>query len=307
MIPTSLSLWTLDAVLAIAASGIAENDLFDLKADLQPAEHQRRIVAAFANTRGGYLVFGVTNDRNVVGVSNDELPRDFGTKLRAGLEPSVDFVVGPPIAVSPGKNVFVIEVPRSSRVPHAVQVNGSWCFLKRTASGSNEAMSYEEIRLAFQDTEMKRSKLALLASELDLIEAVAARVIQGIPEDVPINGLYRWAWVTRYPVNLLDAVLGDAYSLLARDRRIWDSLNSFEIAFAIRIRIARRSLAYRSRPSLESTSRDGSSRSRYVALRWNLESRPRSRGKRLNRCSGQRSNYSVERTRNGVARSSPPT
>ncbi|TKB71609.1 MAG: ATP-binding protein [Nitrospira sp.] len=224
MIPTRLDEWNLDAVLSVAASGIAENDLFDLKADLQPAEHQRKVVAAFANTRGGYLVFGVTNDRRVVGVSNDELPRDFGSKLGTGIEPSVEFRIGSAIPVSPGKNVFVVEIPRSSRVPHAVLQNGSWTFLKRLASGSNDPMSYEEIRLAFQDTDMKRSKLALVASELDLIEAIAGRVIDGVPEEFEAKNLYRWAWVTRYPTNLLDAILGDAYSLLAKDKDTWDLL-----------------------------------------------------------------------------------
>lgn len=92
MIPASLSGWNLDAVLAVAASGIAENDVFDLKTDLQPAEHQRKVVAAFANTRGGYLIFGVTNDRQVVGVSNNELPRDFGSRLRSALNLLSNFV-----------------------------------------------------------------------------------------------------------------------------------------------------------------------------------------------------------------------
>lgn len=129
-----------------------------------------------------------------------------------------------PIAVSVEKNVFVVEVPRSSRVPHAVQANGAWTFLKRSAGGTNDPMSYEEIRLAFQDTDMKRSKLALVASELDLIKAIADRVITNVPEDFPAQNLYRWAWVTRYPTSLLDAILGDAYSLLARDKGTWDLL-----------------------------------------------------------------------------------
>jgi hypothetical protein len=50
--PASLGGWTLSLVREIAASGIAENDWYDFKAGLQPAEHQRKIVAAFANTEG---------------------------------------------------------------------------------------------------------------------------------------------------------------------------------------------------------------------------------------------------------------
>src|SRR5712691_8785927 len=112
MIPSSLSDWNLAAVQTVAESGTAESDIFDLKADLQPAEHQRKIVAAFANTRGGYLVFGIDNNRQVVGLENTELPRDFGSKLRSGVEPAVDYRVGIPIVLSPGRFIFVIEVPR---------------------------------------------------------------------------------------------------------------------------------------------------------------------------------------------------
>ncbi len=224
MIPTSLSDWTLDAVRDVAASGITENDVFDLKADLQPAEHQRKIVAAFANTRGGYLVLGIDNNRQVIGLQNIELPRDFASKLRSGIEPAVDYRVGSPLPLTRDRFVFVIEVPRSPRVPHAVLLNNSWVFLKRTAGGTNEAMTYEEIRLAFQDTETKRSKLALVSSELELIEAIAERTINGIPEEFPPTNLYRWAWVTRFPTTLLDSLLGDAFSLLARDRPTWGAL-----------------------------------------------------------------------------------
>ena len=225
MIPQSLVEWDLHAVKRIVDSGIRENDLFDFKANLQPAEHQRKIVAAFANTRGGYLIFGVTDDRKIVGVSNDELPRDFGSKVRTGIEPYVDYTIGVPLPVESGHNVFIVEILRSPRVPHAVQSNGHWAFLKRSSSGSNEPMSYEEIRLAFQDTELKRSKLALVIAELDLIGEMALRLAKDIPEDFAESMLYQWAWMTRYPTNLLDTLLGDASSLISKDKETWGLLS----------------------------------------------------------------------------------
>lgn len=148
-IPESLAGWTLDVVRQVAASGVAENDAFDLKGDLQPAEHQRKPVAAFANTRGGFLVFGVTNDRQVVGVENGELPRDFGIKLGAELEPSVEYEFGVPHKLDTGRMIFVCHVPRSNRGPHAVLTQTGCLFLKRSPSGSNIPMTYEEVRSLF--------------------------------------------------------------------------------------------------------------------------------------------------------------
>jgi hypothetical protein len=216
VIPTRLEDWTLEALQTAADSGVNENDIYDFKADLQPADHQRKSVAAFANTRGGFLIFGVTNDRKLEGIANEELPRDFGIKLKTGLEPSVEYRFREPLEVSSGKNIFVVEVPRSLRVPHAVALNGNWTFLKRTPAGNNDPMSYEEVRLAFQDTETRRTKLALLSSELSHIGWVAERLLREIPENSPTDGLVNdWAWMTRYPTTLVDTILGDAYSLFA--------------------------------------------------------------------------------------------
>jgi hypothetical protein len=216
VIPTRLEEWTLDVIQEVADSGGNENDVYDFKGDLQDADGQRKIVAAFANTRGGFLIFGVTDDRKVEGVANVELPRDFGGKLKNGLEPSVEYRFVPPIALGTGRLLYVAEVPRSARGPHAVLLKGSWAFLKRTAAGNNDAMSYEEIRLAFQDTETRRTKLALLSSELAHIGWVADRLLQEIGENAPTDGLVNdWAWMTRYPTTVIDTVLGDAYSLFA--------------------------------------------------------------------------------------------
>lgn len=178
IVPSTLEGWTLDAIHEVADAGVVENDLFDLKADLQPADHQRKTVAAFANVGGGFLVFGVTNNRVVEGVTNAELVRDFGNRLRDNLTPSVGFRFGHRHALpgAPGRFVYVAHVPRSGRGPHAVYVNGAWAFLKRTAAGTNDPMSYEEIRASFLDTRAKVAKFRLLTSEVVGIADLAHRV-----------------------------------------------------------------------------------------------------------------------------------
>ncbi len=162
-------------------------------------------------------MFGVTNDRRVEGVTNVELVRDFGSRIRDHLSPSVDFrSAHHPHTLSNARLVYVLRVPRSPRGPHAVYLNGAWTFLKRTAAGSNEPMTYEEIRLAFQDTETRRTKLALLSSELSHLDWVAERLLREIQENASTDGVVNdWAWMTRYPTTVIDTILGDAYSLFA--------------------------------------------------------------------------------------------
>ncbi len=222
--PARIQDWSIDLVREIAASAMTENDWFDLKENLQgQPEDQRKIVAAFANTQGGFLVFGVTNGRAVSGVANLELPRDFGSKLTHGLSPSVAFRFADPLVVSGAASVWICEVPRSQRGPHAVLVNEHWVFPRRTESGSNVSMNVEEVRLAFQDTETRRSKLALVASELELIEAIAKRLLDNTPTELA-TGVNYWTFITRYPTTLLDTVLGDAFALLASDTETWGAL-----------------------------------------------------------------------------------
>lgn len=176
MIPTRLADWTIDVVRTIVESGVTENDVFDLKADLQDAPGQRKVVAAFANTRGGFLVYGVTDDRRIVGVSRDELPSEFGGKLRDELAPSVSYEFAKPIDVVGGRRLFIVEIPRSKRGPHAVRLNGGWTFLKRTAAGNNDPMSVEEIRGAFTESDRRHRDLAWIQADLARINEVGRRL-----------------------------------------------------------------------------------------------------------------------------------
>ncbi len=86
-------------------------------------------------------------------------------------------------------------------------------------------MSYDEIRLAFQDTENRRTKLALLSSELSNIDWVAERLLREIPDNTPTEGLVNdWAWMTRYPTAVVDTILGDAFGLIADKTDLWAAL-----------------------------------------------------------------------------------
>jgi hypothetical protein len=207
--PTSLAGWTLDLVREIAASGIPENDWYDFKADLQPADHQRKTVAAFANTQGGFLVFGVSNKREVVGLGNPELPGDFGIKLTKDLFPSPSFEFGVPMRLDGNLSVWVCHIPRSKRGPHAVLQNDSWVFPRRTESGSNVSMNVEEIRGAFLDSGRRASELSWLKAEVVRIQELAQIGMQS-----PVNVWELDMLLSRFNASQLSTMLVSVFPYL---------------------------------------------------------------------------------------------
>lgn len=222
--PSRLEDWTIALVHEIAASGTSENDWYDLKADLQgKADHQRKVVAAFANTQGGFLVFGVTDDRRVVGLDSPELPRDFGNKLIHGLNPSVAFRFATPLPVAGGAAIWVCEVPRSQRGPHGVLMNDHWVFPRRTESGSNVSMNVEEVRGAFLDSGRRQNELAWLRAEVDRIRDLAERVNQ----QASVGAISDHDLVlTRFDVAQIRTLLVSVFGFIGKNPRLVEQLHA---------------------------------------------------------------------------------
>jgi hypothetical protein len=211
MIPKTLTEWSLAKIRDLAASGPFENDFYDFKLGLQDSEGQSKIAAAFANAMGGFLVFGVSDTRDVIGVADPELPANFGRKLER-IEPSVEYEVGRPIPVTDGYRLFVIHVPRSSRGPHAVRLSDARrVFLKRAPSGTNEAMSYEEIRAAFTEGEPRRGQLRFLRAEVKRITDLAERLNREAYAPIETAPDLR---SKRYDTSLLKATLASVFAVV---------------------------------------------------------------------------------------------
>src|SRR5579872_7503540 len=131
MLPARLEDWTIKHIEQLAARGVYESDSFDLKEMLPHSLDDggkfrlRKTCAAFANSAGGFIVFGVSNDSQksaadrIVGVETSlDFPARFG-ELPAHCEPSVEWHFrNPALTINASRVAHVVQIPRSWKAPH---------------------------------------------------------------------------------------------------------------------------------------------------------------------------------------------
>jgi len=97
-----------------------ENIQCEFKRHFTTPEKIAREMIAFANTKGGYMIFGVDDDQEVVGVdsekSESEMIKDAAENYcEPPLVYSIDFIE------LYGKEVVVVSIPESDNKPHRLQ------------------------------------------------------------------------------------------------------------------------------------------------------------------------------------------
>lgn len=97
-----------------------ENLQCEFKRHFTTPEKIAREMTAFANTKGGYMIFGVDDDREVVGVDSEKAESEMIKNAAENyceppLEYSIDFIE------LYGKEVVVVSIPESNNKPHRLQ------------------------------------------------------------------------------------------------------------------------------------------------------------------------------------------
>lgn len=92
----------------------------EFKRRFSTPEKIARGLIAFANTRGGYLIFGVDDDKQIVGVESEkseaELVKDAALNY---CEPPIEYQIE--FLEVHGKEVVIVSVPESDKKPHRLQ------------------------------------------------------------------------------------------------------------------------------------------------------------------------------------------
>ncbi|MFC1993059.1 ATP-binding protein [Chloroflexota bacterium] len=221
MIPNNLNDWDFQLVEKLVRDEFFETDKFDLKEaiphkdDKKGKDRLEKSACAFANTEGGFLVFGIKDDRSlpykdrIIGIDHKkDFPKEFGDKL-SNIEPHLYYEFrNPAIAIPDSNNIIhIVKIPQSPESPH-------WTSRKelyfRTNKG-NEVMSYQQVKQSFLNEEQKRQKLRLLLIELtsNRQSCNSMKIEEDKIED-------HYSLVT-LDANVLQTLLVDTYSIIIND------------------------------------------------------------------------------------------
>ena len=160
----------IDNIKIIVQDKIPESRTLDYKRELPPQtdagnKELLKDISAFANTVGGYLIYGIEEKEGVpteilgVEVNNfDGLKQRFENLLRTGVDPVIRGVDYCAININDLKKIVILKIPRSIARPHVVKIKEHFRFYGRNPSGVHQ-LEIEDLRRAFLESESLAAKI----------------------------------------------------------------------------------------------------------------------------------------------------
>ena len=157
-----------------------ESKTLEFKRDLSSPDGPLRTLVAFANSAGGRLVIGVTDEGTVVGVDDplaeeERIANLINDRISPQLVPAIDLVT------LRGKTVLIVDVPLSTRRPHYITRQGPeagvYVRLGSTTRQADPALVAELERnargIAFED--LREPRAALEDLDLEVLSKLRGR------------------------------------------------------------------------------------------------------------------------------------
>lgn len=151
--PSNPDDWNLEFVKELVDEEHEENAFLEYKQSLKDNDKSEleKEFTAFANARGGFILFGVTDDHSICGIENleDEELTQYVKELVGNTNPLIDFHVGDPIEIAEERALLVVKVEEIDKKPVKTKESA---FTRRIGE-SKQPMPREEIRHLFLQEE----------------------------------------------------------------------------------------------------------------------------------------------------------
>jgi predicted HTH transcriptional regulator len=97
-----------------------ENLQCEFKRKFSSPEKIAKEMMAFANTRGGYILFGIDDNKEIIGVESEKAEAELiNDAAKTYCEPPVDYKLH--YILLEGEEIVVAEIPESNNKPHRLQ------------------------------------------------------------------------------------------------------------------------------------------------------------------------------------------
>ena len=199
------------------------NILIDLPKDVMERGKQEFCgdVSAFANTDGGFLIYGI--DQDVEGRANelngiscldnfDKLRNRLFQIIGAGIEPQLFGVDIEKVDLDKERSIILIHVPSSWSKPHWVGKKGCRTFYTRTSSGKDHL-----------DIRNVRELFVLSETAIDRVHNFRSERIAAINDDAIPVYLHEWPKAVLHVVPFSSIVQNKQLDLPALTRRLDDT------------------------------------------------------------------------------------
>lgn len=147
-------------IKGLLEAGVPEGKEVDYKQNLPANDNEGKKefladVSSFANTTGGYLIFGI-REENLIPVEICGLPnlnpdidiQRLENMIRDGIDPRIQGVATRAVQMDGSKYVVLIHIPQSFLQPHVVRFQNHWRFYARNSAGKYP-LDVDEVRSAF--------------------------------------------------------------------------------------------------------------------------------------------------------------
>jgi len=137
----------LDDIQTIFNNKVPESRTLDYKLEIHPItdggnKEFLKDVSAFANTMGGYLIYGIQEEEGIpTGIEGvhvedfDKLKLHFENLLRTGVDPVIRGTDFQAVDIEGIKKIVIIKIPRSIARPHVVKIKNHFRFYGRNSAG----------------------------------------------------------------------------------------------------------------------------------------------------------------------------
>lgn len=248
---TKLSDWSIDWIKQILDQNLHEGYLYDFKKELSSKDESiSKAVASFANTVGGFIIFGIIDNKSAVGwerlhgvKDKDEFSKKLSDRL-AGAVPSI-FFADPLFIVldNDGKSydIAIVKIESSAFKPHALVNNDGLLRFWNRNNQTAIAMTYPALVKSIEESTQLRNWLAALYLDTEYIDSFADQMV--MPEadrETSIPLVQIKSLVNSDQSSQIISIIPNDVSLV---KTIWELRNKIDIVNSYRdMMVQRRSL-----------------------------------------------------------------